>query len=179
MTEKIIVYMIQLTVWINMSHFNLISLVVKLEVLNIDWGLVFIIYSKYPRTRLIWLIKSIIAPRGGLSTPGISICSTQNWGAGHFISDPKHCNDGPLRGLSARIGSWPNNLSLPASGEYFPLPLLPLDPMFRDAACDRIWSGLTWFTLPSFCQLFVWDFHQNEEISKRKKRVKTIRFSLI
>ena len=114
--------MIQLTLWINMSHFNLISLAVKLEVLNIDWGLVFIIYSKYPRTRLIWLIKSIIAPRGGLSTPGISICSTQNWGAGHFISDPKHCNDGPLRGLSARIGSWPNNLSLPASGEYFPLP---------------------------------------------------------
>ena len=47
-----------------MSHFNLISLVVKLEVLNIDWGLVFIIYSKYPRTGLIWLIKSIIAPRG-------------------------------------------------------------------------------------------------------------------
>ena len=83
----------------------LISLAVKHEVLNIDWGLVFIIYSKYPRTRLIWLIKSIIAPRGGLSTPGISICSTQNWGAGHFISDSKHCNDGPLRGLLARTGS--------------------------------------------------------------------------
>ena len=51
--------------------------------------------------------------------------------------------------------------------------------IFRDAACDRIWSGLTRFTLPSSCQLFVWDFHPNEEISEEKKRVKTKRFSLI
>ena len=55
-----------------MSHYNLISLAVKHALLNIDWGLVFIIYSKYPGIWLIWLIKSIIAPRGGLSTQQIS-----------------------------------------------------------------------------------------------------------
>ena len=72
------------------------------------------------------------------------------------------------------------NLTQIITCEYFPPPLF-LRPGLRclDAACDRIWSGLTWFTLPSSCQLFVWDFHQNEEISKGKKRVKTKRFSLI
>ena len=107
--------------------------------------------------------------RGAQHAVDIDTLAT-DWGAGHFISGFKHCNDGPLRGLLARARNL-TNLSLPRPQTRAL--------MFRDAACDRIWSGLTWFTLPSSCQLFVWDFHQNEEISKGKKRVKTKRFSLI